>query len=64
MHQRYRVELEESERQQLTALVAGGRRGVRAVKRARNWQRGSRRTSRSSGYDGEEAPTPTCRLGG
>jgi hypothetical protein len=34
MHVRYRVELEESERQQLTGLVAGGRRGVRTVKRA------------------------------
>jgi transposase len=34
MHVRYRVELEESERQQLEALVAGGTRGVRTVKRA------------------------------
>lgn len=34
MHVRYRVELDESERQQLTALVAGGKRGVRTVKRA------------------------------
>ena len=33
MHVRYRVELEEGERQQLVALVAGGRRGVRTVKR-------------------------------
>lgn len=34
MHVRYRVELDESERQQLEALVAGGRRGVRTIKRA------------------------------
>jgi len=34
MHVRYRVELDESERQQLEALVAGGTRGVRRVKRA------------------------------
>jgi transposase len=34
MHIRYRVELDESERQQLTALVAGGTRAVRRVKRA------------------------------
>jgi hypothetical protein len=34
MHVRYRVELDESERQQLEALVAGGPRGVRRVKRA------------------------------
>jgi len=34
MHVRYRVELDEGERQQLAALVAGGRRGVRTVKRA------------------------------
>lgn len=34
MHLRYRVELEESERQQLETLVAGGTRAVRRVKRA------------------------------
>lgn len=34
MHLRYRVELEESERQQLEAVVAGGTRAVRRVKRA------------------------------
>lgn len=34
MHLRYRVELEESERQQLEALVAGGTGRVRRVKRA------------------------------
>jgi transposase len=34
MHIRYRVDLEESERQQLEALVAGGTRAVRRVKRA------------------------------
>ena len=34
MHLRYRVELEEGERQQLGALVAGGTRAVRRVKRA------------------------------
>jgi hypothetical protein len=34
MHVRYRVELDESEQQHLAALVAGGRRGVRTVKRA------------------------------
>jgi transposase len=34
MHIRYRVELEESERQQLDAIVAGGTRRVRRVKRA------------------------------
>jgi transposase len=34
MHVRYRVELEDGERQQLEALVAGGTRGVRTVKRA------------------------------
>jgi transposase len=33
VHVRYRVELEESERQELEALVAGGTRGVRRVKR-------------------------------
>jgi transposase len=33
MHIRYRVELEESERHELEALVAGGTRGVRRVKR-------------------------------
>ena len=34
MHLRYRVELDESERQQLERLVGGGRRAVRRVKRA------------------------------
>lgn len=34
MHIRYRVELDESERQQLDAMVAGGRHAVRRVKRA------------------------------
>ena len=34
MHIRYRVELEESERQQLETLVSGGTRAVRRVKRA------------------------------
>jgi transposase len=34
MHIRYRVELDESERQRLEALVAGGRHAVRRVKRA------------------------------
>jgi transposase len=34
MHLRYRVELEESERQQLEGLIAGGTRAVRRVKRA------------------------------
>jgi transposase len=34
MHIRYRVELDESERQQLETLVAGGTRAVRRVKRA------------------------------
>jgi len=34
MHIRYRVELDESERQQLAALVAGGTHAVRRVKRA------------------------------
>jgi len=34
MHIRYRVDLEESERQQLEAIVAGGTRAVRRVKRA------------------------------
>ena len=34
MHIRYRVELEEDERQVLEALVAGGSRSVRRVKRA------------------------------
>lgn len=34
MHIRYRVELDESERQQLEALVGGGTRAVRRVKRA------------------------------
>jgi transposase len=34
MHIRYRVELEASERQQLEAVVAGGTRAVRRVKRA------------------------------
>ena len=34
MHIRYRVELEESERQHLEAIVAGGTRAVRRVKRA------------------------------
>jgi len=34
MHVRYPVELDESERQQLETLVAGGTRGVRRVKRA------------------------------
>ncbi len=34
MHIRYRVELDASERQQLDALVAGGTRAVRRVKRA------------------------------
>jgi len=34
MHIRYRVELDESERQHLEALVAGGTRAVRRVKRA------------------------------
>jgi transposase len=34
MHLRYRVELEESERQQLEGIVAGGTRAVRRVKRA------------------------------
>jgi transposase len=33
MHVRYRVELEEGERRELEALVAGGTRGVRRVKR-------------------------------
>jgi transposase len=33
MHVRYRVELEEGERQELETLVAGGKRGVRRVKR-------------------------------
>jgi hypothetical protein len=34
MNVRYRVDLEEGERQQLEALVTGGHRGVRRVKRA------------------------------
>jgi transposase len=34
MHIRYRVELDESERHQLEAMVAGGRHAVRRVKRA------------------------------
>ena len=34
MHIRYRVELDESERQQLAAMVAGGKQPVRRVKRA------------------------------
>ena len=34
MHLRYRVELEESERQYLATIVAGGSRAVRRVKRA------------------------------
>jgi transposase len=34
MHIRYRVELEESERQQLQTMIAGGTRAVRRVKRA------------------------------
>ncbi len=34
MHLRYRVDLEESERQQLEGIVAGGTRAVRRVKRA------------------------------
>jgi hypothetical protein len=34
MHLRYRVDLEESERQQLEEIVAGGIRAVRRVKRA------------------------------
>jgi transposase len=34
MHIRYRVELDESERQQLEAMVAGGTHAVRRVKRA------------------------------
>ena len=34
MNVRYRVELDEPERQQLQALVAGGTRAVRKVKRA------------------------------
>lgn len=34
MHIRYRVELDESERQQLEGLIAGGTRAVRRVKRA------------------------------
>ena len=34
MHIRYRVELEESERQQLATIVGGGTRAVRRVKRA------------------------------
>src|SRR3972149_6698229 len=34
MHVRYRVELEDGEGRQLGALVAGGPRGVRTVKRA------------------------------
>ena len=34
MHLRYRVELEESERQYLERLIGGGRRAVRRVKRA------------------------------
>ena len=34
MHLRYRVELEESERQQLERIVAGGTRAGRRVKRA------------------------------
>lgn len=34
MHLRYRVDLEDGERQQLGALVAGGTRVVRRVKRA------------------------------
>jgi transposase len=34
MHIRYRVELDESERQHLDAVVAGGTRAVRRVKRA------------------------------
>ena len=34
MHLRYRVDLDEGERQQLEALVAGGTRAVRRVKRA------------------------------
>jgi transposase len=34
MHIRYRVDLEESEREQLEAIVAGGTRAVRRVKRA------------------------------
>ena len=34
MHLRYRVELEESERQYLATIVAGGSRALRRVKRA------------------------------
>jgi hypothetical protein len=34
MHIRYRVDLEESERQYLKTIVAGGTRAVRRVKRA------------------------------
>ena len=33
MHLRYRVGMEESERQQLEKIVAGGTRAVRRVKR-------------------------------
>ena len=52
MHIRYRVELDESERQQLEAMVAGGTHAVRRVKRAQILLAADRGVS-----DAEMAPT-------
>ena len=36
MNVRYRVELDQSEREQLTALLSGGKHAARKLKRAQN----------------------------
>ena len=46
MNVRYRVELDQCERDQLTALLSGGKRGARKLKRAQNSAGGGSRRQR------------------